>query len=110
MNDIRADLVVHKDALVRDASALLADVQTLLQDVAAEANHESAQAREQLAVRLGALQKRLIVQRQAVKGQLSQWANSTDRYVREHPWQSVGSAAAVAAVAGAVAALAVTHR
>lgn len=110
MNDIRADRLVHKEVLVRDANTLLADVQALLRDVADEAGLETTQARAQLGARLHALQDRLNAQRQAAQMRVSQWADTTDRYVHAHPWQSLGSVAAVAAVAGALVALAVTRR
>ncbi|SDD82024.1 Membrane-anchored ribosome-binding protein, inhibits growth in stationary phase, ElaB/YqjD/DUF883 family [Cupriavidus sp. YR651] len=110
MNDIRADLLIHKDVLIRDANTLLADVQALLRDVADEASLETAQARAQIGSRLQALQDRLNTQRQAAQMRVSQWADTTDRYVHSHPWESMGSVAAVAAVAGALVALAVTRR
>jgi ElaB/YqjD/DUF883 family membrane-anchored ribosome-binding protein len=110
MNDIRADLLLHRDALARDANKLLADVQALLRDVADESGLETAQARVQLGARLHALQERLDAQRQAAQMRASQWVDITDRYVHAHPWQSLGSVAAVAAVAGALVALAVTRR
>ncbi|WP_029047180.1 YqjD family protein [Cupriavidus sp. amp6] len=110
MNDIRAELMLHKDALARDANTLLADVQALLRDVADEAGLESTQARAQLGARLHALQERLAMQRQAARMRVSQWVDTTDRYVHTHPWESIGSVAAVAAVAGALVALAVARR
>jgi len=110
MNDIRADLSVHKEALVRDANALLLDVQALLRDVADEAGVKSSEARAQLGERLRALQERLEAQRQVARTRVSQWTDSTDRYVHDHPWQSMGSVAAIAAVAGALVALAVSRR
>ncbi|MFS8979597.1 DUF883 family protein [Cupriavidus necator] len=110
MNDSRAELLLHKDALARDANTLLADVQALLRDVADEAGLETSQARAQLGARLHALQKRLAEQRQAAQMRVSQWVDTTDRYVHAHPWESIGSVAAVAAVAGALVALAVTRR
>ncbi|KAI3603217.1 hypothetical protein D8I24_3040 (plasmid) [Cupriavidus necator H850] len=110
MNDIRTELSMHKEALTRDANTLLADVQALLRDVADEAGVESTQARTELAARLRVLQGRLDAQRQAARARVSQWADTTDRYVHAHPWESMGSVAAVAAVAGALVALAVARR
>ncbi|CAG9166022.1 putative protein YgaM [Cupriavidus laharis] len=110
MNDIRADLLVHKDALIRDANVLLADVQALLKDVAEEAGAEAGQARTELGTRLRALQARLDTLREAGRHRVGQLADTADLYVREHPWQSIGTVAAIGAVAGAIVALAVSRR
>ncbi|MBF6990044.1 YqjD family protein [Cupriavidus sp. IK-TO18] len=110
MNDTRAALLLHKEVLARDANTLLADVQALLRDVADEASEETAAARAQLGARLHALQGRLAEQREAARTRVSRWADTTDCYVHAHPWESIGSVAAVAAVAGALVALAVTRQ
>lgn len=110
MNDIRDDYSMHRDTLARDVNALLADVQTLLRDVADEAGMEAGQARTELSTRLRQLQTRLDALRQTGRERVSQWADTADRYVHDHPWQSMGTVAAIAAATGAIVALALGRR
>ena len=110
MNDIQSDLSVRKDALVRDVDRLMADVQALLHDVKAETGVATSLERHVLKARQRALQDRLAALREESRAKVSEWATTTDRYVHEHPWQSMGTVAAIAATTGAVVALAASHR
>ncbi|MFC4518983.1 DUF883 family protein [Cupriavidus pinatubonensis] len=110
MNDIRADLAVHRDALIRDTNVLLSDVQALLRDVADEAGTEASQAGTELGGRLRALQVRLDALREVGRDRVGQLAETADLYVREHPWQCIGTVAAIGAATGAIVALAVGRR
>lgn len=110
MNDIRADYSMHRDALTRDVNALLTDVQALLRDVATEAGTEAAQAGTEFGARLRDLQGRLDLLRQAGMERVSRWADSTDQYAREHPWQCMGTVATVAAAIGAIVTLSLYRR
>ncbi|AOY96271.1 hypothetical protein BKK79_32200 [Cupriavidus sp. USMAA2-4] len=110
MNDIRTDYSMHRDVLTRDVNALLTDVQALLRDVANEAGTEAAQAGTEVGMRLRELQGRLGMLRQTGMERVSQWANSTDQYAREHPWQCIGTAATVAAAVSAIVTLSLYRR
>ncbi|ODV42565.1 hypothetical protein AWV79_25670 [Cupriavidus sp. UYMMa02A] len=109
MNDIQSDLSMHKDALARDVDALMADVQALLRDVKAETGVGASLERHALKARQRALQDRLVALREESRNKVSGWATTTDRYVHEHPWQSMGTVAAIAATTGAIVALAGRH-
>ncbi|TXI08042.1 MAG: DUF883 domain-containing protein [Rhizobium sp.] len=110
MNDIRTDLAVHRDTLIRDANALLTDVQVLLKDVADGAGAEAGHARTELGNRMRVLQARLDALRASGRDRVGQLADATDMYVREHPWQSLGTVAVIGAVTGAIVALALGRR
>jgi len=110
MNDIQSDFSMHKDALTRDVDALMTDIQALLHDVKAETGVGTSLERHALKVRQRALQDRLLALREENRARVSEWATTTDRYVREHPWQSMGTVAAIAATTGAIVALAASHR
>ena len=110
MNDIQSNFSMHKDTLARDVDALVADVQALLQEVKAETGVGTSLERHALRARQRALQDRLAALRDESHARVSEWARTTDRYVHEHPWQSLGTVAAIAATTGAIVALAASHR
>lgn len=110
MNDIRADLPVHGETLIRDANVLLTDVQALLKDLADETGTGASQTRTELGSRLRALQARLDALRDAGRDRVGQFAETADLYVHEHPWQCIGTVAAIGAATGAIVALAVGRR
>ena len=110
MNDIASEISAYGEILARDAETLLADVQALLRDVGGEAGAEAGQARKELGTRLRELQARLDGLREQGKERVSEWADLTDRYAHAHPWRGMGTVAAIGAVVGALAALAVCRR
>jgi len=110
MNDIQADYLKHREALARDVNALLSDLQALLRDVANEAGTEAVQAGTEVGARLRELQARLDSLRQTGLERVYRLADTTDHYVHEHPWQSMGTVAAIAAATGAIVALALQRR
>ncbi|PLP99431.1 DUF883 family protein [Cupriavidus pauculus] len=110
MNDIQSNFSMHKDTLARDVDALVADVQALLKDVKAETGVGTGLGRHALKARRRALQDRLVSLREESHARATAWARTTDRYVHEHPWQSMGTVAAIAATTGAIVALAASHR
>ncbi len=110
MNDIQPNFSMHKDTLARDLDALVADVQALLNDVKAETGVGTSLGGHALKARQRALQERFAALRDESHARVSDWARTTDRYVHEHPWQSMGTVAAIAATTGAIVALAASHR
>jgi len=110
MNDIQSNFSMHKDALARDVDALMTDVQALLHDVKTETGVGANLGRHALKARQRALQERLVALREAGRTRVSEWTTTTDRYVHDHPWQSLGTVAAIAATTGAIVALAVSRR
>ena len=88
----------------------MTEVQALLHDVKAETGVGSSLGRHVLKARQRVLQDRLVALRKESRARVSEWTTTTDRYVHEHPWQSVGAVAAIAATTGAIVALAASHR
>ena len=85
MNDLRA--VVH------DAEALMTATADEAGAGVREARLRAAESLEQARVRLEALETE-------VKARAREAADDADTYVRQHPWQSVGVAAAVGFLVG----------
>jgi len=110
MNDIQSNFSMHKDALARDVDALMTDVQALLHDVKSETGVGANLGRHVLKARQRALQDRIVALREESRARVSEWTTTTDRYVREHPWQSLGTVAAIAATTGAIVALVASRR
>ena len=110
MNDIQDSFAMHKDALARDIDTLMAGVQALLHDVKAETGIGTNIGRHALNARRRALQDRLVALQEESRARVSDWATTTDRYVREHPWKSMGTVATIAVITGAIIALAARHR
>jgi len=110
MNDVRTDLPVDGDLLLRDANRLLADVQALLKDVADGAGMEATEVRNKLGRRVQELRTRAGTLRHVSRDRVGQFAETADLYVREHPWQCLGMVAAIGATTGAIVALALGRR
>lgn len=110
MNDIRTDFMAHRYALVEDLNALLADAQALVRDVKGSANAGKALATAEIDTRLQLLRARLEATGANGRKHAALWADSTDRYVQDHPWQTIGIIAAVSAAAGALAMAAIRRR
>ena len=96
MNDLNAKLVA-------DLKTLSGDVQQILQATAGDARQELAAVRERLRqstermnASLGEIQAKTVAQTKAAVAE-------GDRYVRSHPWQAVGIAAALGVLVGLVA-------
>lgn len=80
-------------AVVADAEALMAATQDSAQAQVREARARAAESLDQARARLEALEEDVKARAQAA-------ASDADRYVHEHPWQSIGVAAAVGFLVG----------
>ena len=97
MND---SVVTSKRRLIEDFNAVVEDTEKLLKALAATGAEKGgalrASAEQSLAVARERLQE---LQADAVQRSKAA-AKATDEYVHENPWQSIGTVAVVAAVAG----------
>lgn len=89
-----------RQKLVDDFSAMLTEAEELLRRAGKETGDEARDLRSQVESKLLAAKLRL----QELEGQAvdraKAAARATDDYVHEHPWLSIGVAAAVGFVAG----------
>lgn len=105
MNDTRSDLQEGQQKLARDVRAVVDDAEALLRTAANGAGEAAAEARGRLQQSLAAAKARLGALEQEVRDRTKAAGRATDGYVREHPWQAVGVAAAVGAAVGVVLSL-----
>ncbi len=91
---------VSKDKLVADLKVVIADAEELLRAAAAATGERASELRERASASLKrAAEKMEDLQAAAVeRGKAA--ARATDDYVHDHPWRSVGIAAAVGFVLG----------
>lgn len=90
----------RRDSLVEDFSALLAEAEDLLRNASEETGDKAQALRQQVEARLLGARLRLQELEGEAVAKARAASQATDEYVRDHPWQTVGIAAAVAFVAG----------
>ncbi len=89
--------------LVEDLKAVVADGEELLKATANQTGERIAAARAKAEESLKAAKARLAEQEAAVMAKAKSAAKTADDYVRAHPWQAAGIAAAVGFVLAALA-------
>ncbi|MBI5278035.1 MAG: DUF883 domain-containing protein [Burkholderiales bacterium] len=112
MNDFSQDIHLEagRQRLATDLRAVIEDADALLRQTAQEAGHGYGEARSRLESSLRSAREQLIaVERSMVDG-VRRGAEATDRYVHEHPWQSVGASAGVGAGIGLLVGLLLARR
>lgn len=91
---------VSKEKLAADLKVVVADAEELLRATASQAGEKVTAARERIQASLATARVKLAEVERVVVDRTKQAAKATDEYVHEHPWQSVGIAAAVGFVLG----------
>ncbi|NML48052.1 DUF883 domain-containing protein [Ramlibacter sp. G-1-2-2] len=97
MNETQSE---QQGQLARDVRAVVDDAEALLRSAANGAGEATAEVRGRLQQSLAAARLRLGSLEQGVRDRTLAASRATDGYVRDHPWQAVGVAAAVGAVVG----------
>ena len=91
---------VSKEKLVADLKVVVADAEELLRATASQAGEKVSAARERIQASLAAAKVKLTEAERALLEKSKLAAKATDEYVRAHPWQAVGIAAAAGLVLG----------
>jgi len=91
---------VARDRLVADFRAVIGDTEELLRATANQTGERVSAAREKVEERLREARDQLAELQDSVAQRARQAAGATDEYVHDHPWQSVGVAAAVGFLLG----------
>src|SRR5512141_1825670 len=86
--------------LVDDFSAVLAEAEDMLKRAADETGEKARDLRSQVETKLLHAKLRLQELEGQAMDQAKEAARATDDYVHDHPWQSIGIAAAVGFAAG----------
>ena len=100
------DTRVAKDQLMQDMNAVISDSEQLLRAGASDGTEKMRGIRSNLEKSLSTARARLSDFQGAAKDQVMATASDVDDYVKGNPWQSIGIAAGVGALVGAIVALA----
>jgi ElaB/YqjD/DUF883 family membrane-anchored ribosome-binding protein len=96
----KSDIQVSREKLMADFNAVVADVEQLLKSVASEGGDKAQVLRAKAEESLKIAKARLF----DIEGQLEQKAKEaaklTEDYVQDHPWQTLGIAAAIGVLVG----------
>ncbi len=95
-----ARVIDSRDKLVADFKVVLSDAEELLKATASQSGDKVAGLRAKLQDNVQVAKMRLAEAQQGVVDRTKVAAQVTDTYVHEHPWQSIGIAAAAGAVIG----------
>ena len=91
---------MNESLLAADMRRLVDDAEALLQHAAEGTGQEYTKARHRLEQSLLAAKGRMGQWKDAAFEQGKQAATASDEYVRRHPWESIGVAAAVGVALG----------
>jgi ElaB/YqjD/DUF883 family membrane-anchored ribosome-binding protein len=89
-----------KEKLIKDFRSVIADTEDLLKATASQTGEKVAAVRARLEDNLVATKQRLADLEEGLIERTKAAARATDELVHEHPWQSVGIAAAVGFLLG----------
>jgi len=93
---------VTKEKLMEDLRVVVTDAEELLKATASQTGERISAARIKAGESLQAAKIRLAEAQASVVDRVKVAAKTTDDYVHENPWQSVGIAAALGVVLGAL--------
>ena len=108
LNATRKD--VTKDQLVEEFNVVVSETEQLLKSVASAGGEKASALREGVEQKLAVAKDRLRSLQHAAVEKTTAAAKSADEYAHEHPWQTIGIAAGVAAVAGVVLGILLNRR
>ncbi|SRR5581483_1642815 len=89
-----------REKLISDFKAVITDTEELLRATANQTGERIASARARVEERLASAKEELADVGEEVAARGKAAARTTDAYIRNHPWQSVGAAAALGLLVG----------
>jgi ElaB/YqjD/DUF883 family membrane-anchored ribosome-binding protein len=98
------------EKLFREFTTVVAETEQLIKSVAGAGGEKAGVLKANIEQRLASAGEQLSKIREDAVTQASAAARSTDEYVQENPWRSVGIVAALAAAAGLIAGLLISRR
>jgi len=90
----------HKTKLMHDLRVVIDDAQELLRMTADQVGEGAVGVRARIEARLAEATRELRHLQEAALNSAKAAGDATDEYVRDHPWQSIGIAAAVGLLVG----------
>lgn len=91
---------INKEQLVNDFKVVVADAEALLKATAGHSSEKIAEVRAKTEKSISAARARMAEAQSVVLAKSKEAAKVTDAYVHDHPWKSIGTAAAVGVVVG----------
>ena len=107
---MKQSIEATKDKLIEDFNAVIADTEQLLKSLVAAGGEKAGSMRASVEQNLKVARERLHELEDAALERARAAAESTDEYVRENPWQSIGIAAGLGALAGIIIGLMMNRR
>lgn len=93
---------LSKQQLIADFKVVVADAEALIQATAAQGGEVLAHARTKATESLNLAKAKMEQAQAALAAKTQVAADATDEYVRAHPWESVGVAAAAGLLVGLI--------
>ncbi len=100
MSRSKQSALADKERLVSDLQRVISDAEELMQATADQTEGKVAELREKISDNLRNARHKLADVEDSVKEKTREMARVTDDYVHEHPWRSVGTAAALGLIVG----------
>ena len=100
MFDSKSDIKVSRERLMADFNAVVADAEQLLKSVASEGGDKAQALRAKVEENLNVAKARLRDLEGSLEEKAKEAAKLTEGYVQEHPWQTLGIAAALGVLVG----------
>lgn len=97
MNDMTE---VHKSKLMSDLRVVIADAEELLRMTSDQASEGAADVRSRVQARMNQAKADLLHLQEAAVAKAKAAGHTTDEFVHENPWRSIGIAAGVGLVMG----------
>ncbi|MCC7329853.1 MAG: DUF883 domain-containing protein [Gammaproteobacteria bacterium] len=91
---------VTTEKLIEDLQVVVRDAEALLQATAAQTGEKIEGVRARATESLRQARQRIAAAQAGAAREIREAADSTDEYVREHPWQAVGIAAGAGLLIG----------
>jgi ElaB/YqjD/DUF883 family membrane-anchored ribosome-binding protein len=101
---------VPNEKLLNEFESVVSEAESLIKSIANASSDKMSGMRANVEQGLAAAGDRLAKIREQAVGQATEAARATDDYVKENPWQAIGLAAAIGALAGLAAGLAIARR
>ena len=101
---------VTKDKLIEDFNTVISDTEQLLKSVAAAGGEKAGAMRASVEQNLKVARERLRELQDTATRRARETAESADEYVQANPWESIGIAAALGALAGIIIGLMMNRR
>lgn len=96
----QTELQRTRDKLMADFNAVVVDAEQLLKSLASEGGDKAQELRAKAEERLGIAKERLLEIEKTLGVKAKAAADATEAYVQEHPWQTLGIAAALGVLVG----------